>query len=66
MKTVVIRRRLIWRVGERVSRRDSEEQGTISGAAGSKIKIKWDGGATSYYDREKPGNVRLVKGKISN
>jgi hypothetical protein len=64
LKKVVIRRRLNWRIGERASRRDSKEQGSISEAAAGKIKIKWDGGATSYYHREIPGNVRLVK--ISN
>jgi hypothetical protein len=64
MKIIIKRARLSWKVGERVVRRDSEEQGTISES--SPIKINWDSGATSYYDREKPGNVRLIKRTISN
>ena len=51
-----------WRVGERVCREDSEKLGTIIQAASpeGKIKVKWDDGSTSYYEREKPSNVRLI------
>jgi hypothetical protein len=34
-----------WRAGQRVSRKDTEELGTIVEANG-KIKVKWDGGRT--------------------
>jgi hypothetical protein len=39
-----------WRVGQRVSRNDSQELGTIVEADGE-IKVKWDDGRTSYYSR---------------
>jgi hypothetical protein len=47
-----------WRAGQRVSRKDTEELGTIVEANG-KIKVKWDGGRTSYFRRRLPANVRL-------
>jgi hypothetical protein len=47
-----------WRAGQRVSRKDTEELGTIVEANG-KIKVKWDGGRTSYFRRNMPANVRL-------
>jgi hypothetical protein len=45
------------RMGERVSRTDTEELGTVVGANG-KIKVKWDGGKTSYFRRDQRANVR--------
>jgi hypothetical protein len=60
MKKAIIRRRSDWRVGERERRKDTNDQGTIA-ETNNKIKIKWDSGATSYFEREKPGNVRLIK-----
>lgn len=43
-----------WRAGQRVSRKDSEELGTVLEANGE-IKVKWDGGRTSYFRRGKSG-----------
>jgi hypothetical protein len=48
-----------WQVGNRVSRKDSLILGTIVAAAGQ-IKIKWDGGRTSHFRRDKPANVKLI------
>ncbi len=50
--------RAIWRVGVRVIRNDTEEFGTIVDADGE-IKVKWDGGRTSYYRRQAPTDIRL-------
>jgi hypothetical protein len=50
--------RLRWRIGRRVSRKDTDELGTIVDTDGE-IKVKWDGGRTSYFRRYKPANVRL-------
>ena len=47
-----------WRIGQRVYRKESEERGTII-AANGQIKVKWDGGRTSYFRRDKPANVHL-------
>ena len=48
-----------FRKGQRVCRKDSQEQGTVVEANGH-IKVKWDSGATSYLKRSKPGNVMLL------
>jgi hypothetical protein len=62
-KTAIGQDRDNWRVGQRVTRRDTEEQGTIA-AANGQIKVKWDGGRTSYYDRITPANVQLSQSKL--
>ena len=51
-----------WRVGQRVCRGDSQERGTIVEEDG-KIKMKWDNGQTSYFDRDQPANVKLKEHK---
>lgn len=48
------------RVGQRVSRKTTDEHGTVTGAAGL-VKVKWDGGRTSYFVRGKPAHVRLLE-----
>ncbi len=50
-----------WKVGQRVTREDSQKLGTIVYAESStgKIKVKWDDGSTSYYARDKASNVKL-------
>ena len=53
-------RREGWRVGRRVCREDSLELGTIIQATDREIKVKWDSGQTSYFDRDPPSNVRLA------
>ena len=53
------RRREGWRVGRRVCREHSLELGTIIQATNREIKVKWDSGETSYFDRDQPSNVRL-------
>jgi hypothetical protein len=53
-------RRLKVRIGQRVSRKDSAELGTVL-QANSPIKVKWDGGRTSYFYLSRPSNVRVYK-----
>jgi hypothetical protein len=48
-----------WQVGQRVSRKKSDELGTVVEADGE-VKIKWDGGRTSYFRRGVPANVRAA------
>jgi hypothetical protein len=49
--------RVNWRVGQRVSRKDSRQLGTVIEKDGT-IKVKWDDGRTSYYRHKTPGNVK--------
>jgi len=51
-----------WRAGRRVSRKDSAERGTVV-EVNPEIKVKWDGGRTSYFRRDKPANVKLDEPK---
>lgn len=55
----------IWRAGQRVSRKDSGELGVIIDAVDFDndriFKVKWDGGKTIYFFRDRPGNVRQVR-----
>jgi hypothetical protein len=48
-----------WKTGARVSRTDSPHLGTIIDD-GDKISVQWDGGRTSSFRRDKPGNVKLA------
>jgi hypothetical protein len=48
-----------WRVGQRVSRKDSNELGTIV-EVDREVKVRWDGGRTSYFRRDVSSNVRLA------
>ena len=59
-KAIIGRDRAKWRVGQRVSRKDTEEQGIIS-EANNQIKVKWDRGRTSYYRRNTPADIELIK-----
>ena len=47
-----------WRVKQRVARTEYDELGTIV-EAGQTIKVRWDGGATSYYKSHMPAKIRL-------
>jgi hypothetical protein len=49
--------RASWLAGQRVTRKDSDELGTVVKINGS-IKVKWDSGRTSYFRRGEPANVR--------
>ena len=51
-------RRPRWQVGQRVSRKDSEECGTVIENDGS-LKVRWDTGATSYFRHRDEANVKL-------
>jgi hypothetical protein len=48
------------RIGQRVSRKDTGELGTVVEADGE-VKVKWDSGRTSYFRRRQEANVRVVK-----
>jgi hypothetical protein len=48
-----------WQLGRRLSRNDSGEQGTVIEADRS-IKVKWDGGGTSYF-RRLPATIRVIQ-----
>jgi hypothetical protein len=50
--------RCTWPRGQRVSRKSTDELGTVVKTNGS-IKVKWDSGQTSYFRHGEPGNVRL-------
>ena len=50
--------RAAWRVGQRVSRRDTHELGTVIENDGS-IKVKWDAGRTSYFRHSEAANIKL-------
>jgi hypothetical protein len=50
-----------WCAGQRVSRRDDRESGTIVEISRAAIKVKWDDGRTSYYRSNVPGDVKLKK-----
>jgi hypothetical protein len=49
--------RTSWCVGQRVSRKDTEELGTVTEIDG-KIKVEWDGGSTSYFRHGREANVQ--------
>lgn len=45
-----------WQVGQRVSRKDTQERGTVVQTM-PRLKVKWDGGQTSEFRRNHAGNV---------
>jgi hypothetical protein len=50
--------RASWHIGPRVSRKDTNELGTVAQTDGM-VKVKWDGGRTSYFDHAIAANVQL-------
>jgi hypothetical protein len=50
-----------WKIGQRVARKDSDLLGTIVEVDRGVVKVKWDGGKTSYYLPSEPGNVKLAE-----
>ena len=50
--------RAAWRVGQRVSRKNTQELGTVIANNGS-IKVRWDAGRTSYFRHGEAANVKL-------
>ena len=61
--SAVTANRATWPVGQRVSRKDSEELGTVIKINGS-IKVKWDGGRTSYFRHDTQANIQLPSGTV--
>jgi hypothetical protein len=52
--------RQTWHVGQRVSRKDSEVCGTVTEIDGE-IKVRWDGGRTSYFRHGAEANVQSIE-----
>ena len=50
--------RAAWPIGQRVSRKDTHELGTVIENNGS-IKVKWDAGPTSYFRHGEAANIKL-------
>ena len=50
--------RATWPIGQRVSRKDTKELGTVVQTDGS-IRVRWDGGRTSYFRHGRAANVKL-------
>jgi hypothetical protein len=48
-----------WIVGLRVSRKDTQESGTVI-ETGDMIKVRWDGGSTSYFRHGQEANVQIA------
>jgi hypothetical protein len=51
--------RRAWTVGQRVSRKNSADTGTVVHQDGE-IKVRWDSGKTSYYRHGQAANVELT------
>ena len=52
--------RVLWPVGLRVSRKDTNELGSVVEHDG-KIKVKWDSGKTSDYQHGEEASAQLVQ-----
>src|SRR5437667_11229569 len=50
--------RATWHIGQRVSRKNTRELGTVVENNGS-MKVKWDAGRTSYFRHSEAANVKL-------
>jgi hypothetical protein len=53
--------RSIWKVGQRVSRKNSDELGLVAQVVRGVVKVKWDRGRTSYHRPDMPANVKLAE-----
>jgi len=60
MERPVTSSRSTWPVGQRVSRKTTHELGTVIEHDGE-IKVKWDGGKTSYYRHGQDADVELAE-----
>jgi len=58
MDHAVTTKRHTWPVVLRVSRKDTQELGTVVEHDGE-VKMKWDGGKTSYYRHGQQANIGL-------
>lgn len=56
LQTLASSDRSTWLVGQRVARKNADERGTVIEVNG-KIKVKWDGGRTSYFVNGGDANV---------
>ncbi|QOZ25120.1 hypothetical protein [Bradyrhizobium sp. CCBAU 51753] len=51
--------RSAWHIGQRVSRKNCDELGTVVENNGQ-IKVKWDSGQTSYFSHNDRANVEIA------
>jgi hypothetical protein len=58
-RVAITSNRTSWPVGLRVSRKETQELGTVVEHDGH-IKLKWDDGKTSYYRHGQQANVELT------
>jgi hypothetical protein len=54
---VPVSSRKTWPVGQRVTRKTSDAEGTVADTA-NPIKVSWDDGATSYYRHSTDADVK--------
>lgn len=52
--------RSVWLVGQRVSRKTKDELGTVVEINGQ-VKVKWDGGQTSYFSHDDKADVEMAQ-----
>src|SRR5438309_484996 len=57
-RVLMLANRATWHVGQRVSRKNTQELGTVVENNGS-IKVNWDAGRTSYFRHSEAANVKL-------
>jgi hypothetical protein len=50
-----------WQIGQRVSRKNTNELGFVVEVERGVVKVKWDRGRTSYYRPDMPANVKLAE-----
>jgi hypothetical protein len=50
-----------WKVGQGVSRKNSDELGVVVDVDHGVVKVKWHRGRTSYYHPDMPANVKLAE-----
>jgi hypothetical protein len=55
--------RTTWQIGQRVARKDTDELGTVT-EKDPHIKVKWDGGRTSYFRYRQEANVQIITTEV--
>jgi hypothetical protein len=50
-----------WKVGQGVSRKNSDELGVVVDVDHGVVKVKWHRGRTSYCHPDMPANVKLAE-----
>jgi hypothetical protein len=55
-----------WHVGQRVGRLRNDELGSVVEIERGTVKVKWDDGKTSYYQRRVERHIRLARERRQN